>query len=211
MSLFALAKYHSLCQSVSSVYMEPRSHLSKSFHPARSLVGNSERSGTPCLLDEPIDLAFCPFLLVKWVHFYFVPAMLDRIIRFSTDDAKGKSATSVLVHDRTSTEGLYSVHNYALNHGKLSITSLAEIFNDVHQRLRLCCKQYLHALSVGISCSSANPIPRSKAPLNIWRGTESARQNHVRLPLSANPTKGHLHSLGVPADVSSQEGGSARQ
>jgi hypothetical protein len=174
MSRFALAKYHSLYQSVSSVCMEPRSHLWKSFHPAKLLEGHSERSVNTCLLDEPIDLAFCPFLPVKWVDVYFFPAMLDRIIRYPTDDAKGKSATSVLVNDCASTEGLYSVHNYTLNHSELPTTSSTEVFNDVYKCLRLCCEQYLHALSVGISCSSTNAIPRFKPPLNIWRGTEAA-------------------------------------
>jgi hypothetical protein len=134
----------------------------------RSLKRNLERSETTtCLFNELIDLTFCLFLFIKRVHFYLVPAILNKIIRFSTNDVKRKSATSVFIHDRASTKGLYFIYNYALNHSELLNTSSTEIFYNIHQCLRLYYKQYLYALSVKICYFSISLISRSKPPLNI--------------------------------------------
>jgi hypothetical protein len=71
------------------------------------------------LLDEPKDLAFRPALFIERIHYHLFPPMLDSIIWFSTDDAIGLSAASLLVNHSTSTKGLYPVHDHALHYCKL--------------------------------------------------------------------------------------------
>jgi hypothetical protein len=74
------------------------------------------------LLDKPLYLAFCPFFLVKRVYYHLFAAMLDAIIRFSTDDTEGLSAAPILVDNAASTDGLNPVHDHALNNCELSIS-----------------------------------------------------------------------------------------
>jgi hypothetical protein len=98
-------------------------HLSRRFHPAEpsDITEWNAQSHLIYLLDKPLYLAFRPFFLVKRVYYHHFAAMLDAIVRFSTDDTKGLSAASILVDNAASTDSLNPVHDHALNNCELSV------------------------------------------------------------------------------------------
>jgi hypothetical protein len=98
-------------------------HLSRRFHPAEPLdiTKWNAQSHLIYLLDKPLYLAFRPFFLVKWVYRHHFAAMLDAIVRFSTDDTKRLSTAPILVDNAASTDRLNPVHDHALNNCELSV------------------------------------------------------------------------------------------
>lgn|SRR2546421_4698926 len=98
-------------------------HLSRRFHPAEpsDIAEWNVQSHLIYLLDKPLYLAFRPFLLVKRVYYHLFAAMLDAIVRFSTDYTKGLSAASIPVDNAASADSLNPVHDHALNNCELSV------------------------------------------------------------------------------------------
>lgn len=73
----------------------------------------------PCLFDEPMDLSFCPFLLVARIYLDIFSLMFFGVIQLAADYSVAASTTSPTVHDNVLTELLCAIHDQAMDNGKL--------------------------------------------------------------------------------------------